>query len=37
MFTFIKAQGGNIGKSLCEDDKIEVAKEIIKKAEEKKC
>ena len=35
MFTFIKAQGGNIGKSLCEDDKIEVAKEIIKKAEEK--
>ena len=35
MFTFVKAQGGNIGKSLCEDDKIEVAKEIIKKAEEK--
>ena len=35
MFTFIKAQGGNIGKSLCEDDKMEVAKEIIKKAEEK--
>ena len=35
MFTFIKAQGGNIGKSLCEDDKIEIAKEIIKKAEEK--
>ena len=31
MFTFVKAQGGNI----CEDDKIEVAKEIIKKAEEK--
>lgn len=35
MFTFVKAEGGNIGKSLCEDDKIEVAKEIIKKAEEK--
>lgn len=36
MFTFVKAQGGKIGKSLCEDDKIEVAKEILKKAEEKK-
>lgn len=35
MFTFIKAQGGNVGKSLVEDDKIEVAKEILKKAEEK--
>ena len=36
MFTFIKAQGGKVGKSLVEDDKIEVAKEILKKAEEKK-
>lgn len=35
MFTFIKAQGGNVGKSLCEDDKMEVAKEILAKAEEK--
>ncbi len=35
MFTFVKAQGGKVGKSLCEDDKIDVAKEIIKKAEEK--
>lgn len=35
MFTFVKAQGGKVGKSLCEDDKIEVAKEILKKAEEK--
>lgn len=35
MFTFIKAQGGKVGKSLVEDDKIEVAKEILKKAEEK--
>ena len=35
MFTFIKAQGGNIGKSLCEDDKIEVAKEILQKAKDK--
>lgn len=34
-FTFIKAQGGKIGKSLCEEDKIEVAKEILRKAEEK--
>lgn len=35
MFTFIKAQGGKVGKSLCEDDKMEVAKEILAKAEEK--
>lgn len=34
-YTFVKAQGGNIGKSLCEDDKIEVANEVIKKASEK--
>ena len=34
-FTFLKAQGYNIGKSLVEDDKIEVAKEILKKAKEK--
>lgn len=34
-YTFIKAQGGNIGSSLCEDDKIEVASEVIKKALEK--
>lgn len=31
-FTFIKAQGGKIGNSLCEDDKIDVAKEILEKA-----
>ncbi len=35
MFTFVKAQGGNVGKSLVEDDKIEVAKEILAKAKEK--
>ncbi len=35
MFTFVKAQGGETGKSLVEEDKIEVAKEILKKAEEK--
>lgn len=35
MFTFIKAQGGQIGSSIVEDDKLELAKEILKKAEEK--
>ncbi len=34
-FTFIKAQGGNIGNSICEDDKQELALEILKKATEK--
>lgn len=34
-FTFIKAQGGKIGNSICEDDKQELALEILKKAEEK--
>ncbi len=32
MFTFLKAKGLNVGKSLLEEDKIEVAKEIIEKA-----
>jgi phosphoglycerate kinase len=32
MFTFLKAQGYNIGKSLCEDDRLEFAKELIEKA-----
>lgn len=35
-YTFIKAQGGKIGKSLCEEDKLDLALEIIKKAKEKK-
>jgi len=35
IFTFVKALGGNIGSSLCEDDYLEMAKDIIKKAEEK--
>lgn len=35
-FTFVKAQGGNIGNSLVEDDKLKLANEILKKAEEKK-
>ncbi|MFD2045044.1 phosphoglycerate kinase [Ornithinibacillus salinisoli] len=34
-YTFIKAQGHEIGKSLLEEDKIELAKEFMKKAEEK--
>ena len=34
-YTFSKALGGNIGNSICEDDKVELAKELIKKAEEK--
>jgi len=34
-FTFIKAQGGNIGNSICEDDKMELALSILKQAEEK--
>lgn len=32
MFTFLKAQGYNIGKSLVEEDKIELAKELLAKA-----
>lgn len=32
MFTFYKALGYNIGKSLLEEDKIELAKEILEKA-----
>ena len=34
-FTFVKAKGGNIGDSLVEDDKMKLALEILKKAEEK--
>jgi len=34
-FTFIKAQGGSIGNSLVEDDKLELAKEIMAEAEAK--
>lgn len=34
-YTFMKAQGGHIGKSLCEEDRLETARELIKKADEK--
>lgn len=34
-FTFIKALGGNIGNSICEDDKMALALEILEKAKAK--
>ncbi|MCD0474215.1 phosphoglycerate kinase [Flavobacterium sp. EDS] len=34
-FTFIKAQGGKVGNSICEDDKLELALEILRLAKEK--
>lgn len=34
-YTFLKAQGHGVGASLCEDDKLDLAKEILEKAEEK--
>lgn len=34
-FTFVKALGGKIGDSICEDDKMELALEILKIAKEK--
>ena len=33
-YTFAKAQGGHIGKSICEDDKLDVALDVFKKAKE---
>lgn len=34
-YTFAKALGGKIGKSICEDDKLDVALDVIAKAKEK--
>jgi len=34
-FTFVKAEGGKVGNSICEDDKQELALEILAKAKEK--
>lgn len=34
-YTFIKARGGEIGNSLCEEDLLDVARDLIKKAEAK--
>ena len=35
IFTFAKAQGGNIGKSICESDKLDLALELIQEAKNK--
>jgi phosphoglycerate kinase len=34
-YTFVKAQGGKIGNSLCEEDKLDYARDMIKKAADK--
>ncbi len=34
-YTFIKAQGGKIGNSLCEEDRLDLASDLLKRAEEK--
>jgi phosphoglycerate kinase len=34
-YTFIKARGGSIGNSLCEQDKLDMANDLMKKAEAK--
>jgi phosphoglycerate kinase len=34
-FTFVKAQGGKVGNSICEDDKLDLALEILRLAKEK--
>jgi phosphoglycerate kinase len=34
-YTFIKAQGGKVGDSICEDDKMALALDILKQAKEK--
>jgi len=34
-YTFTKAQGGKIGRSICEDDKLELALDLIKEAKKK--
>ncbi len=34
-YTFFKAQGGKIGNSLCEDDRLDMANDLLKKAEAK--
>jgi len=34
-YTFVKAQGGKVGDSICEDDKMELALDILKQAKAK--
>lgn len=35
-YTFFKAMGGNIGNSLCEEDRLDTARELLEKAQQKK-
>ena len=34
-YTFAKAQGGKVGNSICEDDKLDLALDILAKAKAK--
>src|SRR5664279_3770674 len=34
-YTFMKAEGGKIGNSLCENDRLDTARELLEKAEQK--
>jgi len=34
-YTFVKARGGKVGSSICEDDKMDLAREILEKAKKK--
>lgn len=34
-YTFIKARGGNIGSSLCEEDRLQTALDVLEKAKQK--
>ena len=34
-YTFMKAKGGKIGSSLCEDDRLDTANDLLKKADDK--
>ena len=34
-YTFAKAMGGKVGNSICEDDKLDLARDIMKKAKDK--
>ena len=34
-YTFVKAKGGKVGDSICEDDKMDLAMEILEKAKQK--
>ena len=34
-YTFAKAKGGHVGQSICEEDKLDLARDIMKKAQEK--